>query len=261
MKYCLTILFLFIITLFLARRQPVITSPPPPQPPATPFSPAVLVDFKGRKYRLYLQPVAQTANLRLIINFSEKKSAAAIFSENHCIYGINGGFYTKDRKPLGLFYANGHLLSSKINANALFNGYAYGNSTNLLSLTDKTPLFPENAPGFYFQAGPLFTPETGLTIRDDEGARRILIGKTRTAQFYFLAVTESGNTGGGPHLADLPLIMQRFNDETMKQFVLFLNLDGGSSSAFFGVDGTRLEELMPIGSFICASASSSASGS
>lgn len=170
--------------------------------------------------------------------------------QNDCTYGVNAGFYTTDHKPLGIFISDKQSLQTNIHANALFNGFIYKTKTGKIEITDNQP---DASIDWIFQSGPLFTPDRKLTIKDDESARRILVGKTDLGDFYFLAITETNNTNSGPLLADLPEIIQLFNKLTTTHppLTTILNLDGGSASAFYGTGGTKLQELVLVGSFLC----------
>lgn len=268
MRLLILILFLiiFLTVAFIQNSSPRLPKPlPTPFPTAQTTSDATTVTYKNTDYNIYMQKIADTRRLTLIPNFNERKSSGAIMEEYGCRYGANAGFYTAEGKPLGLFFTDGNLINSKVHTSQLFNGFVFGNSRGLFDIRSSVPKSKENSLDFYFQSGPLFTPETKLTIRSDERARRILIGKTNQGMFYFLALVEVDNVNSGPLLADLPAIIHRYNETQLTtnnlsseagsgsagQLTTLLNLDGGSASAFYSQDGVQISELTPIGSFLC----------
>ena len=165
---------------------------------------------------------------------------------------MNGGFYTKENLPLGIFKAGNNILNLSAHTNELFNGFVYKTKSNQLIISRVAPVL-ENTE-FAFQSGPLFSGETKLNIISDEPARRMLLGKTQLDQFYILAITESLNTFSGPRLTDLPQIVNIYNQQSSTKhqpLTTLINLDGGSASAFYNTQGTSFKELTAIGSFIC----------
>lgn len=237
---------------FSSRFADISPTPLPTTKSST--SDGIYLKYKDIDFKIYLQKIVDRQKLVLIPNFSEKKSSRAIMEEYFCRYGVNAGFYTAEGKPLGLYFANGKLMNSKIHPSSLFNGFVFGNSNGLFDIRNSVPQPQENSLDYYFQTGPLFTPETKLTIRNDEHARRILIGKTSQGEFYFLALVDKDNVNNGPLLADLPAIIHEYNSQIKSNDVLFtslINLDGGSASAFYNEFGVKFTELTPIGSFLC----------
>lgn len=254
MRLLVLILFLiiFLTVAFIQNSSPRLPKPlPTPFPTAQTTSDATTVTYKNTDYNIYMQKI-DARRITLIPNFNERKSSGAIMEEYGCRYGANAGFYTAEGKPLGLFFAGGNLINSKVHTSQLFNGFIFGNSQDLFDMGSFVPR--DNNLDFYFQSGPLFTPETKLTIKNDERARRILIGKTNQGEFYLLALTEVDNVNSGPLLAELPEVIKRLNSLSIihnSQFIILLNLDGGSASAFYSQGGIQISELTPIGSFLC----------
>lgn len=181
--------------------------------------------------------------------------------QNNCRYGINGGFYTTDDKPLGLFRSHGETLSKQIES-SLLTGVFYQTADNSLFIDTTTFARGPLANGartdslsFALQSGPYFTTESGLKIKDDEYARRMLVAQDAQGDFSFIAITEQENTHSGPLLADLPNIIKELNSINLNAIPYtlnaILNLDGGSASAFYSQNGTKLMEITPIGSLLC----------
>lgn len=252
MKYkFLTAIFLVIFALVLFFLGYFTKKPLPVLPAPTPLTQSekiLQVTSNEQIYNVYLQPITDTKNLLLIPNFSEKKFASQIFVENKCTYGANGSFYTPGASPLGVFYLDGKYLNNKEHLNKLFNGFFSKSVTGNLLISKEPPPLPQ---AFIFQSGPLFSPDTKFQIEADEPARRVLIGQTNTGEFYLIAVTNNDNQNSGPELSDLPGILKQSNNLTIQQFILILNLDGGSASAFFDTKGHKLNEITQVGSFLC----------
>ena len=185
------------------------------------------------------------AGLTLLTNFNKQLNTTELMSNNHCRYGTSAGFYTKNSQPLGIFYTNGQFISKTVHDQSLFNGFLYKTTEGQLVLSRTVPNFEQL--DFLFQSGPLFTPDQKLTIVGDEMARRIIIGETTAHEWYFIALTQPDNGNSGPYLADIPELITQLP----QKFMQLLNLDGGAASAFYGVDGTKRQELTPVGSFLC----------
>lgn len=225
---------------------------PLPLPTPLPITSTTLINYNSRQYALYFQKISAPEKLTLIPNFSEKATAAKIAQTHGCTYGVNAGFYTTDRQPLGIFYAQNKYLNPTPHRSALTNGFVYKTHSGEFKLSVQMP--DVEAVEFLFQAGPLFTPQTKLNIASDKPARRILLGQTEIDEFYFLALTEADNVHSGPLLADLPQIIDQLNKSNVLHLTsnvsLLVNLDGGVASAFI-TPKIQLEELTPIGSFLC----------
>ena len=229
---------------------------PSPSPQIT--KNAISVEYNDLTYNIYIQKIHTPTSLKLIPNFSDSQTSQRILQKNNCAYGVNRGFYTPAKKPLGVYFTEDMYLENTIHTASLFNGFFYKTTSQVLVLSKSAPL---ESIEFAFQSGPLFTPGQTLRLTTDERARRMMVGQTNEGDFYFLAITDAENTHSGPYLVDLPKIMQQFlskgqsafggNNITMQQFILFLNLDGGSASAFYDEKNTILSELTSIGSFLC----------
>ncbi|HCM37917.1 MAG: hypothetical protein UV61_C0003G0089 [Candidatus Gottesmanbacteria bacterium GW2011_GWB1_43_11] len=222
---------------------------PSPQPVASPISGAI-VNFEGMTYQVFTQKITHPESLKLIPNFTSPKTSQTLLSENRCKFGTNAGFYTSNHTPVGLFFIAPNYYNRVVSTSQLVNGFVYKKQKQL-SLSEIAP--PLDQVDFVFQSGPLFTPAAKLSIRNDEHTRRVLVGKTENEEVYLLAIVEQDNHNSGPFLSDLPRLTEQFNNTAIKQFTVFINLDGGAASAFFGADNTRLQELVPIGSFLCGS--------
>ena len=222
-------------------------------------TPDHVITFNQNRYAVYLQKI-NPANLTLIPNFDEKKTSRELIQENNCKAAVNGGFYTQDNKPLGLFITNGKQIQPINEESTLLTGFFYKTIDDSLFIATTTfargPLFngvTTSSLSFALQSGPLFTPQTTLKIKDDEYARRILVGQDENNDFYFIAITEIENIHSGPLLGDVPQIITAVNRQLQTaNYELLLNLDGGSASAFIDEKERNLSELVSVGSFLCA---------
>lgn len=247
MKYLLfvVVILIAIIGIFTVQKSKTILKQPMNQQtsPTVSIPPSDNeVTIQDHTYAIYWQPIDAT-RLTLIPNFIEKKTAPQIMEENGCSYGANGGFYTPDDKPIGLFRTrNGQL--SQATVNTTMNGFFSKDSRGELSIS-------RNAPSedieFALQSGPYMTPSSRLLLKEDSFDRRILIVRSQSNMWYFIAITEKNNSFSGPKLSDVPLILEKLPLDIVEA----LNLDGGSASAFYSEKGIRFGELTPIGSFFC----------
>lgn len=189
-----------------------------------------------------------SSKLELISNFSQKYSSQQIMSEHNCQRGINGGFYTPDNFPLGLFFTYEGWINKIPHRSNLLNGYVYQLIDRSFDFTTVPPDLTQIR--FLFQTGPWFTTESRLSISPDEPDRRMLIGKTPDQRFYFFAVTEQENSYSGPPLGQLPELFSEFSRKSEVRINELINLDGGSASAYFG-SKISFEEIVSIGSLLC----------
>lgn len=235
MRVILLLITIGIIGAIFSMRQPTNLPAPEVKPMQEPrISPNAQITLNDRTYFVYRQEISDKLNL--IPNFKKQLASTTLMDE--CTYGANGGFYTPDNKPIGLFISDSVLFSPAV-TNATFNGYFV--KTDHFSLTRQPPT---DSVEFAVQSGPYVTPKSRLNIKNDTYARRVLVGRSGNT-WRFLAITEKDNTFSGPLLAELPTLLGDLDiDEA-------LNLDGGSASAFYSESGVRLGELTPIGSFFC----------
>jgi exopolysaccharide biosynthesis protein len=186
-------------------------------------------------------------NLHLIPNFNEQLPASEIIKLNNCRAGINGGFYTADHKPIGLFSTKGEILS-KIKDSSIFNGFINisRNEFQILEVSDKTS-------DYSLQTGPILIRNQQiqpLKLINDKLARRMVIGKNILNQVVILTVFDPETKQSGPFLAELPEIVSMISQKENLGLTEAVNLDGGRASAFYGTDQT-LTETDPVGSWWC----------
>lgn len=194
--------------------------------------------------------VTSIDKLFLYPNFTEKDSARNLIEKNKCKNLVNGSYYTKDDKPLGLFISEGSLVREKV-TNALIPGIFYVSSDNkeadiAYDLTGKNVRFALQTGPILIEAGKV----KNLLIKDDDFARRMVVALTRDQEIVFITVYDSDQLFSGPKLTDLPDILRQFSEKSGISLSKAANLDGGSASAFY--TGTFfLEELSYIGSYFC----------
>jgi uncharacterized protein YigE (DUF2233 family) len=188
------------------------------------------------------------ANIMLIPNFDKMETFHNIITTYGCTNAINGGFYTKDHLPLGLFVAGGKKYG-KVHESRLTDGYfsIVNQKANIDSQV------PSDEASTVIQSGPILIADgqaLNLNIIDDEFARRSVVSIASSGKVSIISVYNSDSVFKGPMLADVPQIITSISKKENLQIVTALNLDGGSASAIYTSDSS-LEELSPIGSLIC----------
>lgn len=226
------------------KDNPIVTPTPLVMPENT-----VEVNYKDREYWISWMKVREINKLFLYPNYSEKETSRSLIEKYKCQKLVNGGFYTKDDQPLGLFISEGMKLKDKTK-NITMNGIFFASYEGGVGIL---PDFTENRTRFAVQTGPILIDNRmpkKLFLPNDIHARRMVVGLTEENEVVFLAFYNKDMPFGGPFLSDLPDILSRFQDKTGIRLVKALNLDGGSASAFYN-GSFFLEELSYIGSYFC----------
>lgn len=192
--------------------------------------------------------LTEKSNVRIFSNLDNKLTSKDAKSKYNCDYLVNGGFYTKDNKHVGLFISEGDTISNSI-SNNLFNGFLSITSQGKLYITN----YPKTSSYFSTQSGPLLIfnqTKQSLNLGNDKNSRRIIALTTTIDQSLFLAIYDKNSPIKGPKLSELINLLKEF--ENLNNIIIknALNLDGGSHSAFLSID-TNLSEISPVGSFIC----------
>lgn len=193
--------------------------------------------------------VDRPSSLYLIPNFEEKLSSEELIKNHLCRKGVNGNFYDKNNRPLGLFINEGSRYSEPI-VSQLFNGYFsldYDGNASISSTLEHAN------PRIALQSGPLLLADgesLPLKINNDESARRVVVATTYQNDIYFLMFYNQDSRFEGPKLSELPEIVKKSESYFGDGFKNALNLDGGSASVFFS-DQLILSELSSVGSFFC----------
>lgn len=224
---------------FEGTPTPTMSPTPPPQ--------SIDVTIQEKSYRIAWLLVLHPSALSLLPNFTQKRTAQSFIDTKECTHVINGGFYTTDYQPTGLFVAQGKTMRTT-NPNALLNGYFVIEPDNTASIQYAPP---GGSVRIALQTGPILIRDGSpvkLTIRDDEPDRRVGLGVTKNGSVVFFVTYDPENTWSGPRLADMPNMVSKI----LSQLSLTdaINLDGGSASAFIRGDFS-LQELVSVGSFFC----------
>lgn len=205
---------------------------------------AIKVENNKITYNVYYSSLADY-NISLIPNFSESSSFQSITAQHQCISAINGGFYTTENKPLGLYKSNGIVYSAEITNSNLLTGYFTIDTNNNTHISFQGYT---NSPNV-IQSGPYIHKDVSLSLTTDEYARRSLIGESNTGELYIIFINKSDEIFNGPQLSEIPEII--FSESIPVKFTAVLNLDGGSASAYLDKSGYLFRELTTVGSVIC----------
>lgn len=187
--------------------------------------------------------------IALYSNLEEAKTAKTLLTEKNCQNLVSAGFYTKEKRPIGLFVSEGETIGLA-NNNGLFNGFLSKNRNNKMRLSIEVP---QEELVWGLQSGPMLT-ENGqpitLKIKNDSAERRVVAGITKTGEVAFFVFYGKESLIQGPYLADLPAILNDLEEKTGIKLQSAINLDGGTASAFYS-DHLSLSELTFIGSYFC----------
>lgn len=168
----------------------------------------------------------KTATLRVIDNPTGEDNLAAVMQREHCLAGVNGGYFDPADAPVGLLISDGKLIAPLRKARLLSGVIIVSNGRmQLLRFAEYSSRRNATAA---LQCGPFLVdrgqPVTGL---DD----------TRSARRTFVVVAGSDRAGIGycseATLAQLGKILTTTGLAPDLKVQRALNLDGGSSSAFW----------------------------
>jgi len=225
----------------------VITSIPTPSPTIE-IKQSVIIDVQETPIRVSWA-IVEPEKVELYSNLKNKQLSEQIKVDNSCQTLVSGGFYSKENTHLGLFIGNFSLVSQAVES-PLLNGFLWTKDNNISIGSD----FPDTSPKIALQTGPLLFKDSQpllLAINNDEPNRRIVAATTADDKLLFLAFYRDEAQFLGPLLADLPQIIQTFQEKTNIEITDAINLDGGKHSVFI-TNYERLNELEHIGSYFCA---------
>lgn len=156
---------------------------------------------------------------------------AEVMQREHCTAGANGGYFDQNFAPMGLLIANGKVLSPLRKAR-LFSGIA-ASINGRVQLLRVAEYSPRRSPTAAIQGGP-FLVDRGQAVaglNDTRGARRTFMatGAERAAIGFCSGAT----------LAELAHLLLPAGVIGEGKIDRALNLDGGSSSAFWFGGGAR----------------------
>lgn len=200
-------------------------------------------------YRFAYFVVDDPSKLELIANFSQEKKANDIVKEYNCRSAINGGFYTKESLPLGLFESNNYK-NNQVIKSSLVNGFLLINDFLTPMITD---IKPDGLTQFILQSGPLLIvnakPHKVISGNADYSRRSVAVVSGEN-KLYFFVFYKNDNKFLGPKLDELPEVLVDALIQEEIPYADAINLDGGSAS-FFKNDDIRLTEVQNIGSLFC----------
>ncbi len=169
---------------------------------------------------------SKSATLRVIDNPAGEDNLAEVMRRENCLAGVNGGYFDPENKPVGLLISAGTVVAPLRKARLLSGVMVVSNGRIQLLRTGEYS--SKRKPTVALQCGPFLVdrsqPIPGLN--DTRSARRtfILTGASDHAAIGFcssVTLAELGKILATPGVAP-DLKVQRA-----------LNLDGGSSSAFW----------------------------
>lgn len=167
------------------------------------------------------------ATLRVIDQPTEpRRSLAATIAGGSFLAAVNGGYFDPEHEPIGLLIADGRVVRRQQKARLLSGVLSAGPGGVLIARA--AAFSPKTKPDAARQCGP-FLVEHG----------RIVVGlnETRAARRTFALVTKDGRAALGYSssvtLAELAEILANAGVPRGMKVESALNLDGGSSSAFW----------------------------
>ena len=168
----------------------------------------------------------KSATLRVIDDPAGEDNLAAVMRREKCLAGVNGGYFDPENKPVGLLISGGKLIAPLRKAR-LLSGVLVA-SAGRVQLLRTAEYSPKRKADEALQCGPFLVdrgqPVPGLN--DTRSARRTFVltsGPDRAAVGFCTGVT----------LAQLAKILATSGIVADLKVQRALNLDGGSSSAFW----------------------------
>ena len=187
---------------------------------------------------------ANSATLRVVDNPSGSENLADVMRRENFIAGVNGGYFDTRFKPLGLRMIDGTMRSPLVRAR-LLTGVLCASSRGI-EIVRLGEFSQKKKCDAAIECGP-FLIDGGVPVRGLDQSRR--------ARRTFVAVTRTGNATIGVSrelsLAELAGVLSALPDFKVWRA---LNLDGGSSSAFWfrrnGVTPFSIAEEKAVRDFV-----------
>ena len=206
------------------------------------------IEVGGEGYRFSWVKVSDVSKLQLFSNLETKKAAKTLREEKDCRFLVNASYYGRDYQPLGWLVSQGEVIYQKTKSE-LMNGF--------LSLKDNKAylgvIFPKGEVRIGLQSGPLLVEKDralSLKIRNDERARRIVVGLNKKEELLFMVFAAQNSITSGPLLSELPEVVVSAGRNIGHEIEVAVNLDGGAASAFLS-EKVELDEISIIGSYFC----------
>ena len=200
-------------------------------------------------YRISWIVVGNVNNLSLIPNFEKKLTSEQAMRDYDCKNLVNGGFYSKEGLPIGLFFSQGDQMQ-RYGINRILNGVFYVRTDGEAGISRE---IKDADYKLALQSGPILLKDgqkQSLDLANDKKARRVVVGTTNEEKIVFLIVYDNDSMFVGPYLSELPDVINEFNNQTDLDLVSALNLDGGAASAFYSAS-VKMSEISMVGSFFC----------
>jgi exopolysaccharide biosynthesis protein len=168
----------------------------------------------------------KSATLRVIDNPAGADNLAAVMRRENCLAGVNGGYFDPDDKPVGLVISDGNVIAPLRKARLLSGVMIVSNGRiQLLRMAEYSPKRKATAA---LQCGPFLV---------DRGQPVAGLNDTRSARRTFIVTAGSDHAAIGfcsdVTLAELGKILATPGVAPDQKVQRALNLDGGSSSAFW----------------------------
>ncbi len=190
-------------------------------------------DETGDRATLHFAIFHPRATALRVIDQAEapRRDLAEAMAQEHALAGVNGGYFDPQDAPVGLLVSAGKKIQ-RLSTARLLSGVLLATPKRVEIVRPshfKMSAQIKNA----VQCGPLLV-ERGDPVNG--------LNDTRAARRTFAAVNENGSTGvlgfcSDVSLADLGQILCLTNVAGEQKFARALNLDGGSSSAFWVAGG------------------------
>lgn len=242
-----------IITVISSTLLGFVIPSKPTQPPTQNTAeemPFEQITYEDVSYHVYITKLKETASFELFDNLELQKSSSYAYEQAQCTYLINGGFYNLDNTSIGWF-KTADKETSLAELNWLFNAFVVLGNDNQLEIVQQKPISESVTSGF--QTGPLLIYNgeyQEVTIPQDKQARRSFLLTDTDDAIYIGMITSSESTFSGPKLQIMGEILNDYSQQQGFSINAAINLDGGSASAFM-TPTFKLQEIKPIGSYLC----------
>ena len=168
----------------------------------------------------------KSATLRVIDNPTGEDNLAAVMRRENCLAGVNGGYFDSDDRPVGLLISDGKIVAPLRKARLLSGVMvAWDGRIQLLRIAEYSAKRTATAA---LQCGPFLV---------DRGRRVSGLNNTRPARRTFIVTSGFDRAAIGlcsdATLAELGKILATPGIAPDLKVQRALNLDGGSSSAFW----------------------------
>ena len=170
--------------------------------------------------------IAKSAILRVIDNPDGKDNLAAVMRRENCLAGGNGGYFDPENKPVGLLISDGTMVAPLRKARLLSGVLVV--SEGRIQILRVAEYSPKRGTTAALQCGPFLV---------DRGRPVPGLNNTRTARRTFVLTAAADRAAIGlcsdATLAELGKILATPGIAPNLKVQRALNLDGGSSSAFW----------------------------